>query len=85
MAVAANDCSAHLIYISTDYVFPEPPEEPPYRETDSVKPLNYYAEAKYGGEQAAKIAERATIFRPSVIYGLENRSFVTWALDELHE
>lgn len=85
VAVAANDTNVHLVYLSTDYVFPGKPAETPYVESDSVSPLNYYAETKYAAEQAAKIADRATILRPSVIYGLASRNFVTWALGELEE
>jgi len=85
VAVAANDVDAHLVYLSTDYVFPGNPEETPYVESDSVAPLNYYAETKYTGEQAAKIADQATVLRPSVIYGLASGNFVTWALEELKE
>jgi dTDP-4-dehydrorhamnose reductase len=83
VAVAANATDAHLVYLSTDYVFPGNSREAPYVEADSVSPVNYYAETKYAAEQAAKIANKATILRPSVIYGLASGNFVTWALGEL--
>lgn len=83
VAAAANSADAHLIHLSTDYVFPGNPEETPYIESDPVRPPNYYAETKYAAEQAAKIADTTTILRPSVIYGLSNANFVTWALEEL--
>ncbi|NUC70873.1 dTDP-4-dehydrorhamnose reductase [Haloterrigena sp. SYSU A558-1] len=85
VAVATNAVNAHLIYLSTDYVFPGNPDETPYSEADPVSPLNYYAETKYAGEQAAKIADTATILRSSVIYGLAASNFVTWALKELED
>ncbi|MFC4550033.1 MULTISPECIES: dTDP-4-dehydrorhamnose reductase [Halorussus] len=85
VAIAANTVNAHLIYLSTDYVFPGRPEDSPYVESDPIDPPNYYAETKYAGEQAAKIADAATILRPSVIYGVANSNFVTWALGELKE
>lgn len=85
VAVAANSVDAHLVYLSTDYVFPGNPQETPYIESDSVRPLNYYAETKYAAEQATKIADRATILRPSVIYGLASSNFVTWAIGELEQ
>jgi dTDP-4-dehydrorhamnose reductase len=85
VATAANDVDAHLLYLSTDYVFPGDPAETPYTETDRVQPINYYAETKYAGERAARIADDATILRPSVIYGSANPNFVTWALGELEE
>ncbi|WP_367176603.1 dTDP-4-dehydrorhamnose reductase, partial [Haloarcula rubripromontorii] len=83
VAVAANNVDAHLVYVSTDYVFPGEPTTAPYCENDSVSPLNYYAETKYAGERAARIAGDATILRTSVIYGLASENFVTWALNEL--
>lgn len=85
VAVAANEAGAQLIYLSTDYVFPGRPAEAPYGETDPIQPVNYYAETKYAAERAAGIAERSTILRPSVIYGLESGNFVTWVLGELRE
>jgi len=83
VAMAANETDAHFIYLSTDYVFAGKPGEAPYSESDSVAPLNYYAESKYAGEQAAKIPTNSTVLRPSVIYGLANDNFATWALGEL--
>lgn len=83
VAVAANAVDAQLIYLSTDYVFPGNPDETPYVETDPVRPLNYYAETKYAAERAARIADTATILRPSVVFGLANDNFATWALSEL--
>jgi dTDP-4-dehydrorhamnose reductase len=64
-------------------VFPGNPDETPYVETDPVNPLNYYAETKYAAEQAARIANTATVLRPSVIYGLASDNFATWVLSEL--
>jgi dTDP-4-dehydrorhamnose reductase len=85
VAIAADTVDAHLVYLSTDYVFPGSPTEAPYIESDPVEPLNYYAQTKYAAEQATKITDKATILRPSVIYGLVSDNFVTWALDELAE
>ncbi|GGN91993.1 MULTISPECIES: dTDP-4-dehydrorhamnose reductase [Haloarcula] len=83
LAALANEFDAHYLYVSSDYVFAGNSDETPYRESDAVAPLNYYAETKYAAERAARVAERATIVRPSVIYGLESANFVTWALGEL--
>jgi dTDP-4-dehydrorhamnose reductase len=82
VAVAADAVDAHLIFLSSDYVFSGSPEDAPYHESDPIAPCNYYGETKYAAEQAAKIANRHTILRPSVIYGLASDNFATWALGE---
>jgi dTDP-4-dehydrorhamnose reductase len=82
-AVAANDAGAQFVYLSTDYVFSGDPEAAPFAASDPVSPVNYYAQSKYCGEQAAKLADRATVLRTSVVYGLDRPNFVTWLLDEL--
>lgn len=84
-AVAADDVGAHFVYLSTDYVFRGDPEGAPYSEEDPVAPINYYARTKYAGEQAAQIADTATVLRPSVIYGLASGNFLTWVLGELED
>jgi dTDP-4-dehydrorhamnose reductase len=83
VAVAADEVAAQYLFLSTDYVFPGVPGEAPYAERDPIRPVNYYGETKYSGEQAAKIADDWTVLRPSVIYGLASSNFVTWAIDEL--
>lgn len=83
VAVAADAVDAHFVYLSSDYVFGGDPERAPYDESDPVAPCNYYAETKYAGERAARITDRVTILRPSVIYGVASSNFVAWALGEL--
>lgn len=85
LAVAAAEEDTHFIYISTDYVFPGTPKHAPYTETDPIQPVNYYGASKYAGEQAAKIADKCTILRSSVLYGLPNQNFLTWILRNLHD
>jgi dTDP-4-dehydrorhamnose reductase len=85
VAAATNTVDAHLVYLSTDYVFPGNPNETPYTESDPVNPANYYGETKYAAEQSARIADSVTILRPSVVYGLASDNFVTWVLGELKD
>jgi dTDP-4-dehydrorhamnose reductase len=82
-AVAADKVGAHFVYLSTDYVFPDRPDQAPFTEADPVHPPNYYARCKYAGEQAAQIPERSTILRSSVLYGDSSPNFLTWVVDQL--
>jgi len=52
---------AHLIYISTDYVFSG--DRGNYKETDPVYPVNKYAWSKLGGECAARMYNKSLIVR----------------------
>jgi dTDP-4-dehydrorhamnose reductase len=83
VARAAEEVDAHVVYLSTDYVFPGDPADAPYAETDPVSPVNYYACAKLAGETAACVADERAILRSSVVYGTARDNFATWALDEL--
>lgn len=85
VAVAADGVGAHLIYLSTDYVFDGDPSGAPHAEPDPISPINYYAETKYAGEIAADIAAASTVLRSSVIYGTGRSNFATWALGELED
>lgn len=84
-AAAADDAGAQFLYLSTDYVLPGDPDGAPYDEDAPVAPVNYYAETKYAGERAARVADAATVLRPSVVYGPERENFVTWALGRLRD
>ena len=52
---------AHLIYISTDYVFKG--DKGNYKETDHVYPVNKYAWSKLGGECAVRMYDKSLIIR----------------------
>jgi dTDP-4-dehydrorhamnose reductase len=54
---------AHLIYLSTDYVFDG--QKGNYTETDPVSPVNRYAWSKLGGECAVRLYDRSLIIRTS--------------------
>ena len=58
--ILARACAAHgvrLVYLSTEYVFDG--TAGPYRETDPVNPLGWYAKTKEAGEQAVIAAGEA--------------------------
>jgi dTDP-4-dehydrorhamnose reductase len=74
-----------LIYLSTEYVFDG--TAGPYRETDPVNPLGWYAQTKYAGEQAVAAAGgNWAVARTTVVYGYAphvRSNFVLWLVGEL--
>ena len=79
VALAAKMCSARLIAISTDYVFPgEPPAEPwAWSEGDLPRPETVYGQSKLAGERMIQmIAPDAVILRVAWLYGAGGPSFV---------
>jgi dTDP-4-dehydrorhamnose reductase len=69
IALAAADCGAKLVYISTDYVFDGQKGEP-YCEWDHPNPINVYGISKYAGELFVQsIHNRVFIVRTSWLYG----------------
>jgi dTDP-4-dehydrorhamnose reductase len=68
IAALAAECSARLIYISTDQVFDG--ERAPYAEPASPNPVHVYGHTKTAGERAVRAAHpQALILRPSLVYG----------------
>jgi dTDP-4-dehydrorhamnose reductase len=81
---AAKENSAHIIYISTDYVFDG--ERGDYPEEETPNTLSVYSKTKYEGEKEVRNSNvESTVFRTSVVFreGFEN--FFTWAKGELEE
>jgi len=68
---AAHAHSAHLIAISTDYVF-DGRGTAPYRESDPTSPLGVYGTSKLAGEQRCRPDD--TIVRTSWVMGLRGRN-----------
>lgn len=66
LAEAARLSSAHLCYVSTDYVF-DGTSASPYTEWDRPNPLSVYGRSKLGGEQEA--GPHSTIVRTSWVCG----------------
>jgi dTDP-4-dehydrorhamnose reductase len=80
---------AHLIHISTDYVFDG--INGPYSETDKPHPLSYYARTKLASENALRISGAIfTIIRANVLYGIAELGngkvdFVSWVIKSINE
>lgn len=68
LADAARKVGAHLIHVSTDYVFDG--KSGPYREDDQPNPISYYGKSKLASENALRVSDAAfTILRTIVLYG----------------
>ncbi len=81
---AARVVNAHLVYVSTDYVFDG--EKGMYRETDTPSPVNYYGLTKLVAEELVRSSELLyTIVRPSAIYGIggSKKSFAEYVAEKL--
>lgn len=78
---------AHLIHISTDYIFDG--SAGPYSETDKPNPINYYGRSKLAGENAVRSSRNDfTIIRTNVLYGpakFGRPDFVKWVVENLRE
>ena len=74
----ATECARRgipLLHFSTDYVFPGNGQAP-YREEDSVEPINEYGRSKLLGEQAVNSSGgRTLIVRTQWLFGLRGSSF----------
>lgn len=67
---------AHLVYISTDYVF-DGTKDGPYMEWDDVAPQSVYGRSKLGGEREAMAgAPGATVVRTSWVCGEHGANMV---------
>ena len=73
MSLAANECGAHLITISTDYIF-DGLKGASYVEEDAAHPLNVYGASKFAGELLCD--ERDTIVRTSWVMGVRGKNVV---------
>jgi len=75
LAMEADKIGAHLIQISTDYVF-DGLLERPYREDDTVNPLGVYGKTKLAGERAVQAAtSNHTILRTAWVYSPYGKNF----------
>lgn len=85
IAEAARVIDAHLIHISSDYVFNG--KNGPYSENAMPNPIGYYGRTKLASENALKISGTIyTILRTNVLYGTAPDSrpdFVKWVVESL--
>jgi dTDP-4-dehydrorhamnose reductase len=77
VAEAAVAVNAHLLYVSTDYVF-DGRSERPYREWDAPNPLSVYGASKLAGER--ECPPGSTIVRTSWVCGAHGANMVKTAL-----
>jgi dTDP-4-dehydrorhamnose reductase len=88
LADACVKVDAHLIHISTDFIFDG--EDGPYKEEDEPNPLSYYGLSKLKSEQLLQAhSVKWTILRTIIVFGVgENLSkgnIVLWAKGALEK
>ncbi|HWE65988.1 MAG TPA: dTDP-4-dehydrorhamnose reductase [Acidimicrobiales bacterium] len=77
VAEAAQALGAHLLYVSTDYVF-DGTSDRPYREWDAPNPRSVYGLSKLAGER--ECPSGSTIVRTSGVCGAHGKNMVKTAL-----
>lgn len=76
LADGARRTGAHLVYVSTDYVF-DGTKGAPYAEEDAPNPLGAYGRTKLAGEWAALAGNpRSIVLRTSWIYAPAGTNFL---------
>ena len=83
VAEACRRSGAHLVHVSTDYVFSG--EQPaPYREWDRTDPRSVYGRTKLAGEEEVRAgAPGAAVVRTSWVCGIGGRNVVRTVLELL--
>jgi len=81
LADAAVEVGAHMVFISSDYVFDG--ERGNYRETDIPSPATIYGKNKFEAEKyIAQTCSHYTILRSSAVYG-PGGGFFDWIVNSL--
>lgn len=87
MAEGARNCDAHIIHISSDYIFDGVKGQ--YAEGDKPNPVGYYGRTKLAGENALRISNALyTILRTNVLYGVITKGrldFVRWVVESIRK
>jgi len=85
LTVAARKVQAHLVQVSTDYIFDG--TNGPYRETDSPNAIGFYGKSKLAAENVIMgTTINWSIVRTMVLYGTGIKvrpNFVTWLIAQL--
>ncbi|AHE98561.1 dTDP-4-dehydrorhamnose reductase [Thioalkalivibrio paradoxus] len=86
LARAARMLGAHMVQVSTDYVF-DGRLARPYRPDDATAPLNVYGRSKLAGEQAVHdtLGDSALILRTSWVYAAHGGNFLLTMLRLMRE
>jgi dTDP-4-dehydrorhamnose reductase len=85
LAAACSRVGAHLVHVSTDYVF-DGEKDGPYDEWDLPGPRSVYGRSKLGGEvEVARHASSWTVARTSWVFGRRGRDFVDTILGRARE
>ncbi len=85
VALAASECHAKMVYLSTDYVF-DGEKRGPYVESDAPHPLNVYGHSKLVGEEYVQALVRDfLIIRTQWLYGPFGKNFVLSILQQARE
>jgi dTDP-4-dehydrorhamnose reductase len=85
LAKKCCEIDAGFIHISTDYVFSGTAGNP-YKEDDSVNPVNFYGESKLKGEEMAlEMLPSTVIIRTSWVYSFFGKNFVKTMLRLMKE
>lgn len=81
LSVAASRIGAHVVHVSTDYVF-DGEAGRPYTEWDDTNPISHYGRSKLGGElEVMRHASSWAVARTAWVFGNRGRDFVQLALD----
>lgn len=75
LAEGARQVSAHLVQVSTDFVF-DGRRSTPYREEDETGPLSVYGGTKLLGERRALAWDDSLVVRTSWVFGPGGANFV---------